>query len=162
MATLAKTKRASDGLEHGFLDFTVVRTLAEETRDRTASYLREAILDFAGLDDEIRQQLVIPPYGTPLKSWLVRYLRGRFVGDAADLAAPDQEYPIFHWRSKLESLKRTETGGYELTPDETLIARFSEAVTFQQTSFEIWGPQGAKTDESPPAVPEHPNATPDG
>jgi hypothetical protein len=162
MATLAKTKRASDGLEHGFLDFTAVHTLAEETRDRTASYLREAIIDFAGLEDEMRQQLLALPYSTPLKCWLVRYLRGRFIGDAADLAAPDQEYPIFHWRSKLKSLKRTETGGYEITPDETLIARFSEEVTFQQTSFEIWGPTGAQATESVPVVPERLDTAPNG
>jgi hypothetical protein len=155
VATFAKAKRASDGLEHGFLDFTAARTLAEEARDKTAAYLREAILDLADIDDDTKQRILAPPYDTPLKSWLARYIRGKFHGDSADLAAPDQEYPIFNWQSKLVGLRRTETGGYEIDPEETLTARFNDEVTFERTSFEIWGPEGGApaADPSPREAP---------
>lgn len=156
IATLAKAKRASDGLEHGFMDFTAARTLAEEARDLTAAYLREAVIDLADIDAETKERLFAPPYDKPLKSWLAKYMRGKFVGDAADLAAPDQEYPLFRWSSKLKSLERTETGGYRVTPDETLTAHFSDKIKFQSTSFEVWGPEEAKPLTSAPDVPSYP------
>jgi hypothetical protein len=101
--------------------------------------------------------MLVPPYDKPLKSWLAKYIRGKFLGDATDLAAPDQEYPIFHWGSKLKSPTRTETGGYEITPEETITAHFSDQVRFEQSSFEVWGPEGAAP---PPETPEHPGELP--
>jgi hypothetical protein len=159
VSTHAKAKRASDGLEHGFLDFTSARTLAEETRDQTATYLREAIFEVADVDDGIRQRMLVPPYDKPLKSWLAKYLRGDFLGDADDLAAPDQQYPMFRWHSKLKELKRTDTGGYTITPDENMTAVFNDQVKFQPKSFEVWGPEGAKPAASTPDVPEEPGET---
>jgi hypothetical protein len=100
--------------------------------------------------------MLVPPYDKPLKPWLAKYMRGKFIGDAVDLAAPDQEYPIFRWTSKLEGLKRTETGGYTITPDENMTAVFSDQVRFQAVSFEMWGPEGAKPAPSTPDVPEQP------
>lgn len=149
-STLAKAKRASDGLEHGFLDFTTARTLAEETRDKTAAYLREAVFSLAEIDAETKHRMLAAPYDTPLKSWLAKYMRGKFVGSATHLAEPTQEYPIFRWESKLKSLRRTETGGYQITPDETLTARFSSEVQFKPSSFEVWGPEGIKPMTPPP------------
>jgi hypothetical protein len=161
VATLAKAKRASDGLEHGFLDFTKARTLADETRDTTGSYLREAIFELAQIDGETKQRLLAAPYDKPLKSWLTKYMRGKFVGDAADLADPTQEYPIFRWHTKIKSFKRTETGGYELTPDEQLTSQFSSEVKFHPSSFEVWGPEGAKPVSASPGVTEIKRASPD-
>jgi hypothetical protein len=149
VTTLTKAKRASDGLEHGFLDFMKARTLADETRDTTAAYLRKAILELAEVDEETKQRLLEAPYDKPLKSWLTKYIRGKFVGDAADLADPTMEYPIFHWQTKIKSVSRTETGGYELTPDEQLTAQFNPDVEFREMSFEVWGPEGAKPTTTP-------------
>jgi hypothetical protein len=81
-------------------------------------------------------------------------MRGKFVGDAPDLADPSQEYPTFRWKTKIKSLKRTEAGGYELTPDEELTAQFNSEVTFQPTSFEVWGLEGAKPASASPGVAE--------
>jgi len=139
--TLAKARKASDGLEHGFLDFVSTRTLAEEARDQTAVYLREAIFDLAAIDADTRCRMLTHPYDKPLKSWLARYLRGRFHGETDDLAAPGQEYPIFKWKSGIKSLSRSATGGYKLEPSEALTAQFSEDVKFEQVSFEVWGPE---------------------
>jgi hypothetical protein len=163
--TLAKARQASDGLEHGFLNFAEARTLADEVRDKTAAYLREAIFALADVDAETKQRMLAPPCDKPLKSWLVKYVRGKFVGDAADLAVPAQEYPIFRWESRLKSIKRTETGGYEMTPDELLTAQFNSGVTFHATSFEVWGSGGAKPVSPPPGAAEFSaenSATPSG
>jgi hypothetical protein len=51
-----------------------VRTLATEARDRTATYLRTAIFDIADLDPDTRGVLEAPPYDTPLRSFLARYM----------------------------------------------------------------------------------------
>ena len=37
-------KRASDGVEHGYLSFDEIRPLAQDVRDKTATYLRTAII----------------------------------------------------------------------------------------------------------------------
>ena len=47
---LKRAKEASDGFEHGFLDYNRIHTLAMEVRDQTATYLREAIFDISGCD----------------------------------------------------------------------------------------------------------------
>jgi hypothetical protein len=52
-----KAKAASDGLEHGFMPFDQIRAKAKETRDRTAGYLRHAILDLLALAPELQSRL---------------------------------------------------------------------------------------------------------
>jgi hypothetical protein len=141
--TYAKARRASDGFEHGFLDFNALRELSGDVQKRAAKYLRDAVFDLVELDDEVREPLTTHPYETPLNSFVVRYLRGTFLGDAEDLAAPDQEYPLFRWTSKLKTLSRTDNGGYHLEMDEQMTARFSDDVQFQPQSFEVWGPREA-------------------
>jgi hypothetical protein len=86
----SKARQASDGFEHSFLDFTKVRTLAAEVRDRTARYLRTAIFDLCELDPETRSRLEGDPYDKPLRSFVARYMWGTLLGEAEDMAAPDQ------------------------------------------------------------------------
>lgn len=137
-----KARKASDGFEHGFMDFAEVRTLATDARDRTAEYLRSAIFDLARLADSTREALDAPPYSTPLNSVLSRYHWGKLVGDTDDLAAPDQEYPGFRWSSRLKEFKK-DGDSYLATPEETMTARFSDALQFVEGRFEVWGPRGA-------------------
>lgn len=138
-----KARQASDGFEHGFLDFTRMRTLAAEVRDRTATYLRTAILNIADLDAASRAVLEAPPYDTPLRSFLARYMWGTLLGEAEDLAAGDQAYPILKWRSRMKDFKRNEDGTYSITPEETMTPSFNEALEYRQDRFEVWGPDGA-------------------
>jgi hypothetical protein len=137
--TAAKAKKASDGFEHGYLPAVDIRQLATAARDKTAEYLRTAILDLAGAGDELRTTLTRSPYDVPLNPWIVRYLRGFFHGDAEELALPDQHYPMFTWNSKLKSHKLNDDGTYTIEMEEHLTARFNHALSFERQSFEMWG-----------------------
>ena len=86
----------------------------------------------------------------PPHAWMAKYLRGVFEGNTNDLAAPDQEYPLFRWSSRLKEFKRTGKT-FEITPEETMTARFSDDVRFHQRSFEMWG--------SPTGVSEAPESS---
>jgi hypothetical protein len=145
-------RAASDGLEHGYLDFGEIRELARPTRDATARYVREAIISFADLAEPARSRLLSEEYAEPLRSWIVRYLRGRLVGDADDLAAPDEAYPTFFRTKKVQALSLRSDGSYGVQMEENFRSSFNDAVQFQPTSFEVWGarerpPAGAAADE---------------
>ena len=146
--TAKKARQASDGLEHGYLDFGKVRELARETRDATAGYVRAAILEFADLDEAWRSRLLGDPFKKPLRSWIVRYLRGTLIGDVDDLAAPDEAYPMFHRTYGIKSLTLRPDDRYNFEMDENFRASFSESVQFKRKSFEVWG-AGEETGEAP-------------
>lgn len=59
----AQAKRASDGFEHGFLDFGAVRSLAEQARDETGRLLRRAILECA----DVRAEHIIATLRRPVE-----------------------------------------------------------------------------------------------
>jgi hypothetical protein len=138
-ASARKARDASDGLEHAFLDFGKVRELASETRDETARYVREAIFEFAELAEPWRSRLLADRYSKPLKSWIVRYLRGRLIGDVDHLAAPDEAYPLFIRTAEIQSLALRPDGSYRIAMNENFREKFSDSVRFQRTSFEVWG-----------------------
>jgi hypothetical protein len=153
--TLRDAKKASDGFEHGFLDFEVVLAHARDSWLKTSEYLRAAILDLSGVDAETQKTLVSPPFDSPLRSHITRYFWGRLVGETNDLAAPGQEYPIFRWVSALKEFRRSHDGkNFTMTPEETLQARFHELLRFETDGFEIWGPATAV-----PEIPTEPDAT---
>lgn len=150
--TCATAKEASDAFEHGFLPLPDVHSLAEKSRDLTAKFLREAILELAGVAEDARDRLLQPPYDEPLHQWVTKYLRGTFVGETDDLAPPDQEYPGFMWTSGLKEFEELEDGSFEVTPEETMSARFSEKVRFEARSLEYWGSPGAKPQAAIPGT----------
>jgi hypothetical protein len=80
-ALAAQAKRASDGFEHGFLDFGAVRSLAEQARDETARLLRRAILECADVPSEHTEKLLSPPFDVPLHSFVTRYIWGTILGE---------------------------------------------------------------------------------
>jgi hypothetical protein len=140
----SKAREASDGFEHGFLDFVKVRSLAQEVRDRTARYLRAAIFELCDLDGATRATLETPPFDKPLRSYLARYMWGTLLGEAEDMAAPDQQYPLLRWQSRLKEFRREPDGLYTVTPEETMTMSFNEALRYRRDRFEIWGPEGAR------------------
>jgi hypothetical protein len=147
-----KARNASDGFEHGYLDFGEVRRLAAETRNATAGYVREAVIELAGVPEPYRARLLSPRYAKPLNSWIVRYLRGTLVGDADDLAADGEAYPKVARTSEIQRLSLREDGMYDVSIGEHFSNRFNPAVEFRPTSFEVWGAREAVED-----VPNQPN-----
>jgi hypothetical protein len=69
---------------------------------------------------------------------LVRYIRGTLIGKSEQLAARDQLYPIFEWRTKLKSVRIGQDGLYKFEPDDTMTAKLGEDVKFRPIGFEVW------------------------
>lgn len=140
-------KAASDGFEHGYMDLYEVHSTAKVVRDKTASYLRSAILDLLEMDENAKQRLEKEPYRTPLETWMPwKQVRGAILGDASHLGAKNQEYPILKWQSSISSVSRTENGEYVLRPDEKMTVHLAEGLTFEPHSVEVWGPEKEKPD----------------
>jgi hypothetical protein len=136
-----QAREASDGFEHGFLPFHDVRARAAEVRDRTASYVRRAILDLARVDEVSRAILLSPPYDRPLEWWpLTQYLWGRLLGANDRLAAAGQEYPLIRWERSIKSISRTETGEYQIDVAQNCTAVLGDGVMFRPEAHEVWGP----------------------
>lgn len=145
-----KAKAVSDGLEHGYSEYGEMRLPAREVIVRTAHHLRRSIVDMLKLDDELRVRLqsIGEPRGPII---LVRYLRGILSGQADNLPAADQRYPIMEWRGGLNTVTQGADGRYSFTTNEAFTPKLGEGVSFSSIRFEIW--DGSSIKEMPAPVP---------
>jgi hypothetical protein len=154
-AELAATaKGASDGFEHGYLDFGEIRDLAASARDETGRLLRQAIFEYADVPPNHTEKLLSPPFDIPLHSFITRYIWGTILGEADDLAPEDNAYPSLEWRSKLKTYKRNEDGTVTMTPEETPTVRFAEGLAFRPRRYEAWAAEGIRTSSETPQAPD--------
>jgi len=136
-------KRASDGVEHGFLDFDEVRPLATAVRDKVAGYLRQAIIRLLGVPADVVRELLEKPYERPLGTeGYVRYLRGHLLAEHNELAPEGQEYPLVEWRFGVQQFSLSEAGEMKLNFSQSMTPRLGEGVSFRPRSFEVYGPDG--------------------
>jgi hypothetical protein len=137
-----RAKKASDGFEHGFLAFPDIWSRALGSYERTAGYLRSAIIRLADVPDDARRRLLNPPYNRPFEvTPISRHLRGHLVGDAEDLAQEGQPHPIIRWESSIKILKRAPSGEYQIEVKDQFTEMLGEGVEFRPISQEVWGPQ---------------------
>ena len=133
-----RAKKASDGFEHGFLSFKDIHTNAAVVRDRTAHYLRMAILRMAGVPNDARHVLASTPYDGPCGAWrFTRQFRATLEAADKQLAAPDQQYPMCTWRSELRSTRWLDCGTFIAVYQESLGPRLGPGVQFRPLSLEV-------------------------
>lgn len=136
----SEAKRASDGFEHGFLAFDELQALATKRRNKTATYLRGAILRVLAPPAEVREEL--EKRAVAVGAWrIVRNFRGWLLGKGDELAAPGQEYPILNWRSTIKRATKAATGEINLSPEDQFTARLAEGISLKPGSYELWGPE---------------------
>jgi hypothetical protein len=134
----SKAREASDGFEHGYMNYSKIRELSRDVRHRMARYVRTAILEMCGLDNPIFNKLKNDPFDKPLGHWpIIRYLQGKLVGSGEVLAAPGNTYPFIKWNSSFKSAK-WEGGKYNIEISENLIPQLAEGIRFQGRSIEAW------------------------
>ena len=92
-----QARKARNGLQHGFEALGDVRTRAMAARDRTATYLRNSLINLVGLEPEVRAALVCPPFDRPFYWSFVAELHGRLVADSDEVANPADVYPRVDW-----------------------------------------------------------------
>lgn len=136
-----KAKDASDGFEHSYHGFDRVFKLSQEVRHRMASYVRSAIFDLAGVEENAKGRLLSEAFGEPLGPWRVaKYLRGTLQGDRDDLAAAGNEYPFIRWATTVKQGEFDGDGKLQVQTSETLTTELAEGVTFSPKSIEAWKP----------------------
>lgn len=132
--------RASNGFEHGFMRLSEISQKSSNVRDRTATYVRHAILEMSGLDDNIIKDLISDPYHTPLGHWpLLKYLRGKLIGSSNELAAPGNAYPFVRWGSEIKTYA-FDGSKMEIQVNENLTPEIADGIRIQLKSHEVWEP----------------------
>lgn len=143
LALYKAAKEASDGLEHGYKDYEVIRASAFQHRDRLASLVRAAIFDLASVDADTRSALLRPSCDTPIAaSRFAKYIRCRLRGDVQALAPSTESYPRFQLASTIESVAVSNEGDVTVKPHELVTARLGEGVEALGLNLEVWGPGG--------------------
>lgn len=145
-ATYRAAKDASDGYEHGSWALWDVRHRALVALDRTADYLRAAILDLASLGPGEREALAAFPFDRPLHRGVERSLRGLLVGDADELALPGEEYPGIEWVREPIELPPDAEGDAGVGFKERIRADLPAGLSFKPELVEIGA---APPDEEP-------------
>lgn len=136
-----QAKEASDGLEHGFLGFDRVWELSREVRYRVAHYVRTSIFDLARLGGDVRAKLLSETFAKPLGPLrVVKYLRGRLIGERDDLAPPGSEYPFIRWATTIKKCEFDNSGKLQVQLEETLTPELAEGISFAPRSMEAWQP----------------------
>lgn len=136
-----KSKKASDGFEHGFLDYISIRELSAGVRHRMAKYIRNSILELSGLEAVPLKTLTSAPYDKPMGYWpFVKYFRGRLLGEGHELAAKGNAYPFLRWKPVIDKCEVAEDGKINIQLSESFTAEFGEGISFQPVSYEVWKP----------------------
>jgi len=134
-------RAASDGFEHGFMAFDKIRDKARAVRNKTAAYLRKAILDLVAIEEAYRDTLLTTPYNVPLGYWpVVKHIRGQLLGDSDNLASKGNEYPKMSWRSTIKSIEVSKSGEYDVNFDETLTKHLGDGISFKPKYFKVLRP----------------------
>jgi hypothetical protein len=134
--TYTTAKKASDGLEHGFLELDQVARRALASADTTFICVRRTIIDLLNLPREIGAELMeIRPKDVQSAR---KVIRGRLVGAAEDPAADGQLYPLLEWASSIDSIAR-EGAAFHVKPREQVTVRANRAVQFSFDRIEMFG-----------------------
>lgn len=134
----SKSKKASDGFEHGFLGFDKIHDLARDTRHRMAQYIREEIFNQLELDKETYDVLT---QDKPMGYWpIVKYVRGKLIGENAELAAQGNAYPFLKWEPSVNKCEITDEGKINIEYSENFTAELGDGIEFMPLSYEAWKP----------------------
>lgn len=143
-----EARKASDGFEHGFLDFEKIRTYSVARREPVAEYVRKALLEYSGLDDSVRPVLLADRLRLPIAATrLAKYLKATLVGPVEKLAPPELQYPMFRLTSAIKSVTNESDGTVTIQPEETGNALLGKGVIAMNPHLEVWGPDKGLTGE---------------
>lgn len=138
----SKSKDASNGFEHGFLGYDKIRDLARDTRHRMAQYIRTEIFEQLGLDEDTYKILTNDPFDKPMGNWpLVKYIRGKLLGNNQEIAATGNAYPFLKWNPIINKCEVDGDGKVIIQFSENFTQELGERITFQPVSYETWKPE---------------------
>jgi hypothetical protein len=137
--TYVTAKKASDGLEHGFLELDKVARHAIASADTTFTCVRRTIIDLLDLPGAIGAELMeIKPKDVQSTR---KIIRGRLLGSAADPAADGELYPRLEWTTSIDSVSR-EGAAFQFKGKEHVTVWINPAIRFQFDRVEVFGRLG--------------------
>jgi hypothetical protein len=137
--TYVTAKKASDGLEHGFLELDKVARHAIASADVTFTCVRRTIIDLLDLPGAIGTELMeIKPKDVQSTR---KIIRGRLLGAAADPAAEGELYPRLEWTTSIDSVAREGTA-FQFKGKEQVTVWINPAIRFQFDRIEVFGRLG--------------------
>lgn len=105
-------------------------------------YIRNVILELSGLEAEPLRILTADPFDKPMGYWpVVKYVRGRLLGESSELAAKGNAYPFLRWKPVINKCEVTEDEKINIHFSENLTAELGEGTSFQAISYEAWKPE---------------------
>jgi hypothetical protein len=132
-------RTATNGYEHGFLDLNDVQQQAVQATHAVFSHVRRSIADVLSLTGEHRDWLL---GRNPVDVASTRkVMRGLLLGEVADptrLAAPEEEYPILRWRTRLSRFAR-EGDEFSASFTERMTVTVADGIQFQGQAIEARG-----------------------
>jgi len=134
-----KAKKASDGFEHGFLEYQKIRNLSKDVRNKMAKYMRTAIIELCDLEKDKKNILLAEPFNKPLGYWpIVKYLRGKLIGKGDQLAVEGNAYPFIKWKSTYISTLEDKTKKLHISIKDSITPELGQGISFKLISREIW------------------------
>jgi hypothetical protein len=137
--TANAAKKASDGFEHGYESFDNIREFARSARDKTAGYLRKAILELSEMEKPDLTVLSESRFEKPFGPHpILHYFRGRLLGESDQLAADGEEYPRLGWELRITAVDESSTGGTSIQTTQTQTASLGPNIQLRPESIEGW------------------------
>ena len=134
--TYQTAKKASDGLEHGFMGLDEVAAHAVKCADKTFHHVRRTIVELLDLPAAAADELMaIKPKDVQSRRKIARC---RLIGAAEDPAAEGQLYPLLEWSSSIGSVVR-EGSTFQISANDKITVRTHPDVSFQLDRLEIYG-----------------------
>ena len=134
-----KAKKASDGFEHGFLGYDKIIKLSQDIRSLMAAYIRTAILEMCEIEKETYKTLTTEPFNKPIGYWpVVKYLRGKLIGEGDQLAKEGNAYPFMRWKAIVKSTSIEDGGKFNIKMTDSFTAELAQNIEFQPFSHEAW------------------------
>jgi hypothetical protein len=134
--TYRDARHASDGIEHGFLEFDEINRHAVAVTSRTFGYIRRCILRLLAVSetDYFELYVRVPRDVSSLR----KLIRGHFVGDGGDPAPPNEEYPRLEWNSGVRTVER-EGDRFRFSFQERFTVRCAAGYGFRGIALEARG-----------------------
>lgn len=148
-ATYKKAKKASDHFEHGLSEHHEVQKMAIECVEKTAAYVRQAILDLVLADDQDRDLLTQTSYVSPANaSGFSRQILGAIKVSQDSIAAPEQVHPYVRWEMRLQEFRRAPGGGHVMRVKQQITPVMAAGSVFELHRIHFAGPSETRQEEA--------------
>jgi hypothetical protein len=145
-------QKARNEALHGHAPTWQVRERALETRNRTAAYLRTALIRSAGLGRGVEAVLLAPPYDRPFHWSVIQQMFGRIVSDGDEIARPEDLYPRIDWMLVPVELPPDAEGDAGIAFRPFVRPRLAKGASFRLDGVQLLLPVVDPADPAPSAL----------